>query len=534
MPDAATPTNQSQKDTGSVSALDTLSREELVTNQRKLEDQCAELTRQLEWFKKQLFGQKSEKRVEPNPYQMVFGEAFEPPAPKPDAPKQKISYERGVGNKVRPDDCVTGEGLRFGPDVPVETIRLSVPELDGLDDSDWELIDTKVWHKLAQRPASYVVIRYETPVVKIRTTGKIAQGAAVTAPVLDRSIAEVSLLAGLLVDKFRFHLPLHRQHQRLQAAGITMARSTLGNLVSRAIALLEPIVDAQMESVLRSRTIAMDEVPIKVGKSKKKKGKMHQGYYWPLFGDQNEVVFTYSDSRARRVIEQTLNERFEGTLLSDGYSAYASYVKATEGVVLAQCWTHTRRQFVEARDSEPAATDQILDAIGALYQIEKSIRVQGLDGEAKRAVRIEQAKPIVDRLFEYVQDQLQRMTLLPSDPYAKALGYLHARTDALSVYLEDPTVPMDTNHIEREIRVIPMGRKNWMFCWTEAGAREVGVIQSLISTCRLHSVDPTVYLTDVLQRVAVHPAKDVATLTPRLWKEHHAADPMPSDLAYAT
>ena len=69
---------------------------------------------------------------------------------------------------------------------------------------------------------------------------------------------------------------------------------------------------------------------------------------------------------------------------------------------------------------------------------------------------------------------------------------------------------------------------------TEAGAREVGVIQSLISTCRLHSVDPTVYLTDVLQRVAVHPAKDVATLTPRLWKEHHAADPMPSDLAYAT
>jgi len=151
-----------------VSALDTLSREELVTNQRKLEDQCAELTRQLEWFKKQLFGQKSEKRVEPNPYQMVFGEAFEPPAPKPDAPKQKISYERGVGKKVRPDDCVTGEGLRFGPDVPVETIRLSVPELDGLDDSDWELIDTKVWHKLAQRPASYVVIRYETPVEKER------------------------------------------------------------------------------------------------------------------------------------------------------------------------------------------------------------------------------------------------------------------------------------------------------------------------------------------------------------------------------
>ena len=140
---------------------------------------------------------------------------------------------------------------------------------------------------------------------------------------------------------------------------------------------------------------------------------------------------------------------------------------------------------------------------------------------------------MVDALFEHVEDQLQRMTLLPSDPYAKALGYLHGRRAALSVYLEDPSVAIDTNHIERAIRSIPMGRRNWLFCWSEVGAKQVGIIQSLITTCRLHDVDPSVYLTDVLQRVAVHPAKEIATLTPRLWKQRHGSDPMRSDLAYA-
>lgn len=529
MPHAATTTTSTS---ATPSPLESLSREELLASHHRLEGQVLELARQLEWFNKQLFGAKSEKRIDPNPHQLSLGEAFAD-LPVADAgPKQKIEYERGVGPKARPEDCVTSEGLRFGPDVPVKTIRLPVAGLEGVDPADIELIDTKVVHRLAQRPASYVVIRYEMPVIKLRESGEIRQAPPIT-PVIDRSLADVSLLAGLLVDKFRFHLPLHRQHQRIEAAGVRLARSTLTNLVGRAIALLEPIVDAQLQSVLRSRTLAMDETPIKVGKSRSKKGRMHQGYFWPLYGDQDEVVFTYSDSRARRQIERYLGERFEGTLLTDGFSAYSAFVAATEGVVHAQCWAHTRRHFVEARESEPAAIDEILERIGALYAIEKKIGEHALDESGTRAARLELAKPVVDALLEHVEDQLQRMALLPSDPYAKALGYLHARRSALSVYLEDPRVAIDTNHIERAIRAIPMGRRNWLFCWSELGAKQVGVIQSLITTCRLHGVDPSVYLTDVLQRVAIHPASEVATLTPRQWKAHHGAEPMRSDLVYA-
>ena len=96
--------------------------------------------------------------------------------------------------------------------------------------------------------------------------------------------------------------------------------------------------------------------------------------------------------------------------------------------------------------------------------------------------------------------------------------------------LRYPDVPIDTNHLEREIRPIALGRKNWLFCWTEVGAKYVGIFQGLLATCRLHGVDPYTYFVDVLQRIASHPASRVQELTPRLWKHHFAANPLRSDV----
>jgi hypothetical protein len=123
---------------------------------------------------------------------------------------------------------------------------------------------------------------------------------------------------------------------------------------------------------------------------------------------------------------------------------------------------------------------------------------------------------------------LAKRVLLPSNPWTQAAEYALAREGSLRVFLEYPEVPIDTNHLEREIRPIAVGRKNWLFCWTELGARDVGIFQSLLSTCRLQELDPYTYLVDVLQRVDQHPMSEVAKLTPRLWKEHFAADPLRS------
>ncbi len=122
---------------------------------------------------------------------------------------------------------------------------------------------------------------------------------------------------------------------------------------------------------------------------------------------------------------------------------------------------------------------------------------------------------------------------MPSSPLAKALHYALARKASLQVFLADPDVAIDTNHLERALRPIPMGKKNWLFAWTEIGAERVGVIQSLLVTCRLQGVDPYTYLVDVLQRISEHPASRVIELTPREWKTRFSNNPMKSDLALA-
>lgn len=165
-----------------------------------------------------------------------------------------------------------------------------------------------------------------------------------------------------------------------------------------------------------------------------------------------------------------------------------------------------------------------------MYAAEQYIRDHKLAGESKRLHRLTYSKPIVECFFAWIDRQFQRQGLLPSNPFTQALEYVRARRLGLEVFLTDPDVPIDTNHLERALRAIPMGRKSWNFCWTELGAKHVGIVQSLIVTCRLQGIDPYTYLVDVLQRVGIQPAARVSELTPRLWKQHFASDPLRSDL----
>ncbi len=242
------------------------------------------------------------------------------------------------------------------------------------------------------------------------------------------------------------------------------------------------------------------------------------------------MCFPFFASRRHEHVKELLGTLAPHTvLLSDGYSAYARYAELT-GVTHAQCWAHTRRLFFEAQAAEPEHAGEALAQIGALYAVERHIRDKGLSGENKRAYRLLHAKPLVERFFAWITRQFEAQGLLPKNPLTAALAYARERRLGLEVFLTDPDVPLDTNHLERALRPIPMGRRNWLFCWTELGAKHVGIVHSLICTCRLHGLDPYDYLVDVLQRVAIHPAAQVAQLTPRLWKQSFAANPLRSDL----
>lgn len=498
----------------------------LETEHTSLRETFAGIQQRLAWFEKQLFGQKSEKRALELGMQLSLLGDMVPALAQPEGETEYTTYTRRKG-KQRPDDCVNDSGLRFNDNVPVKVITLIPDELKGEEADQYEVIGVKSTFRLAQRPASFEVLRYDRQIIKRKGSDTLLPSQA-PFNVLDKSVADVSFIVGMLVDKFQYHLPLYRQHQRLAAAGITLSRSTLGTIVARGIDLLYPIVDAMLSSILQSQVLAMDETPIKAGKAGP--GKMKQSYFWPVYGDKDEIVFTFSTSRGRQHIEEIVKHRFKGTLLSDGYSAYASYIKANEGLTHAQCWVHSRRQFIEAENSWPAPAKEAVSLIAKLYEIEETIRNQKLTDDKKRQYRLTHSKPVVDRFFTWCDDTLHNLTLLPKDPLSKAIGYVQSKEMALRVFLEDPDLPLDTNHLERALRPIPLGRKNWLFCWTEIGAEHVGVIQSLIVTCRLHNINVNDYLTDVLLRISQHPASLVHELTPRYWKTKFADNPLRSDL----
>ena len=504
---------------------DITNEDKLTQENQLLREQVSSLQNQLDWFKRQLFGSKSEKRLEiDNSQQADLFAALDIPKEAANPPTQEIpAHQR---RKKSHDDSVNDSGLRFDDSVPVETIEVNNPELAGVPEDQLVLIDEKVTCRLAQRPGSYVVLRYVRKVFKRKDTQKLSTP-LMPANVLDKSIADVSFLAGMLVDKFVYHLPLHRQHQRLEQGGIQLSRATLTNLTKRTIELLRPIADAQLSNILMSKVLAMDETPIKAGR--KQKGKMRQAYFWPIYGEQDEIYFSYSSTKAQSHVPAMLGDEFAGVLLSDGNEAYANYAAQREKVTHAECWSHTRRYFERAKECEPGA-EEGLDIIGLLYKHEAHIKEKDYSLEATHKYRIQHSLEVVKAFWTWCDKQCQRNDLTPKNPLTKALKYAMNRVDSLQVFLSDPAVPLDTNHLERCIRPIPMGRRNWLFCWTEVGAELVGIIQSLLGTCRLHGVDPYTYLVDVLQRINLHPASQVIELTPREWKVRFADQPLSSDL----
>ena len=286
----------------------------------------AKLKRQVEWFQRQLFGRKSEKRLrEPDPDQLSLAGMLTTPVAPADHPPPPTETVKAYQRRLQFTGVALAEEseLRFDSSVPVQDILLANPEVADLPPDAYDVIGEKVTYRLAQRPGAYVILKYRRPVIKRKDTEVLSCPPAPPA-VFEKSFADVSVLAGLLIDKFLYHLPLYRQHQRLQQAGIRLSRGTLTQWVQRAAELLEPIYYALLSSILQSHVLTMDETPIKAGR--REQGKLHKGYFWPLYGDQDEVAFPFAASRAQAVVREALG-KFCGVLLTDGYIVYERFAQ---------------------------------------------------------------------------------------------------------------------------------------------------------------------------------------------------------------
>jgi len=493
------------------------------TELQSTKDELRELKEQANWLRHQLFGARSERRaleVLTVADQLWLGEQFLEVPEEPPAKKTTVrQYERN--NRSKPTNLVDEDSqLRFDDNVPVEIVEVEDPRFKGVPESEIVVVDERVTYRLAQR-SPYVVLKIVQKVAKLKGEEAVSCP-PIPAAVFPGSSADVSFLASMVTDKYCCHLPVYRQHQRLESGGVFIERSTMTRLVHRTGELLEPIYNALTSSVLSSFVLGIDETPTPAGTKNK---KIRKGYYWVFYGDREEVFFLFSPSRGQAVIDKVL-EGFQGKLLTDGYVVYDNFCKKNEGVVLCNCWSHTRREFLKAEKLEPEKVSRIILELQKLYRVERWAR--HLSPEDRLTLRRKYSEPIVMALFQDFQRELEETSLLPSNSYLNAIEYALNRKKELLVFLEDPAVQIDTNHVERQLRGQAIGRKNWMFHFTEVGARHGAVFFSLIQSCRLAGVDPTTYLIDILQRIDTHPAADVHQLIPRNWKELFSANPMKS------
>jgi len=478
---------------------------------------------QLGWYQAQFHGSKSEKmEYLPEAFQIPLGSelitARTPVVADAGSPETEEKKEPKNHKKAYPR-TPSYSGLRFDESkVVMEDVIIPAEGIEGLKEDEYDVISTKISCKITKQ-VSYKVIRYLQDVIKIKSTKELVSS-YMPDSIFGGCYADTNFVTGMLIDKFKYYIPLFRQQRMIQDAGIYLPRSTLSNWVIRAGEILRPIYDELLKSIKESRVISMDEVPIRVGSSKG--GGIKKNFIWPMYGDKDEVGFVYSDTRGSKHIEKMLGLEHdsEKILLTDGYGAYNAYKKRVENVTQAYCWAHVRRKFVEALKYEEKSCSVAILLIAEMYGIESEIRESNVPLDSKKILKLrqERSKPIVDKLFTYLDQQLAEGAFLPSNPFTKACSYAFKLEDGLRLFLSDPEIPIDNNHTERAIRPIVLGRKNWLFCWSELGAETVAIMQSLISSCVLQGINPTEYLNDVFERISDVKTKDIRTLIPREWK----------------
>jgi transposase len=331
---------------------------------------------------------------------------------------------------------------------------------------------------------------------------------------LPKAIAGPGLLAQIVIDKYVDHLPLHRQQQRFAREKIIIPYSTITDWVSNTCQLITPLYKALQKQVLASDYLHADETPIKV-LDKDKKGETHRGYFWVYHNSlQDMVFFDYQPGRGREGPSELLKD-FRGHLQTDGYAAYNIFNTQKE-VTLLHCMAHARRKFIESRLNDEARSDHALGQIQLLYGIERKATDEQLSESAVLALRQQEAMPILESLGRWMKQTY--LEVLPKSAIGKALAYSIERWPQLMIYATDGKLNIDNNPVERCIRPVAVGRKNYLFAGSHEAAQRSAMLYSLLGTCKLHSINPFTWLKNVLEVLPAHPINKIQELLPHISK----------------
>lgn len=327
------------------------------------------------------------------------------------------------------------------------------------------------------------------------------------AQLIPKSFASISLLIYILIGKFVDALPLYRQEKQFKRLGVELSRKTMSSWLIRVAERCRPLIPLLKEEIRSGPLINIDETTLQVMKEKDRPNRT-KSYVWIFRGHAEErpaVVFEYHQTRSGQAAVDFC-QGYKGYVQSDGYAGYNALAEM-EGITLCGCMAHARRKFFETAQAgkkkigKIKAADIALKFIGKLYKLEKEARAEGLNHEQIRQMRQEKARPILDEFGLWLRDTFPRTP--PKGLLGKAIAYTLKQWERLNVYLEDGRLTPDNNDVENAIRPFVVGRKNWLFSGSPAGAHASAVFFSLIETARMNQLDPDKYMRFLLENLTV-------------------------------
>ena len=367
-----------------------------------------------------------------------------------------------------------------------------------------------VTEQLDCEPAKFFVRRHVYPKYACRSCETVTAQPSVPG-VIERSRAAPGLLAHVLISKYADHLPLYRQQQIYWRSGVEIARSTLTDWTGATGVALMPLI-AAMQAELRQRpVIHADETPVAL--LDPGAGKTARAYLFAYCATDGPpiTIFDFCASRSGEHARRFLGA-FGGHLVVDDYSGYKKLFD--EGVTEVACLAHIRRRFFDLEAANASAhAAPALRYIAELYRIEA--QAKELDPAGRQALRQSLARPILDTFQQWI-DRTSAAAASDSG-LAKALKHTRQRWPALLRYLDNGNLPIDNNLVERSIRPVAIGRKNWLFAGSQSAGERAAAIMSLIATARQNGHEPYAYLKDVLTRLPTHPHRRIAELLPHRW-----------------
>lgn len=417
---------------------------------------------------------------------------------------------------------------RLNPDVPTAADVPMAPIGNEAPESATSIGENEEWKSTVNEQEQV----NESPTVNEPST--VNTVAVATAPVvvephrIVQAPRELTLLVGgrfgfgvateVLFSKFVLHVPLYRQQDMWAQSGWSPSRSTLGQIVTTSAELLVPLAELLRQRVLAGAILGTDDTPVRL-LTPGAEGGSREARFWLYRGPATAPfnVFAFTDSRAREGPDRFL-EPFTGTLTGDCYSGYVNIEQVTRGRIrFAACLAHARRKVFDTREQQPALSSQMLALVHELYDVED--RARPLDDAGRLALRQRESVPRMAQL-RAVLDSPAAARVLPKSSFGEALGYLRNHWAAFQLYLHDGRLPIDNNDVERDLRRVAIGRKNWLFLGSEDAGARTATILSVISSAHRHDLDVWAYLHDVLETLARGP-RDLPTLLPDAWKVAH-------------